>query len=46
MGKGISEKYNFYALDLRKSGRSRLLHQHPGYVSHFETYFEEIHVPS
>lgn len=34
--------YNFYALDLRKYGRSLLPHQHPNYCRSLREYFEEI----
>lgn len=34
--------YNFYALDLRKYGRSLLPHQHPNYCRSITEYFEEI----
>lgn len=34
--------YNFYALDLRKYGRSLLAHQHPNYCRSITEYFEEI----
>lgn len=34
--------YNFYALDLRKHGRSLLPHQKACYVKNLEEYFEEI----
>ncbi|MDR9418022.1 alpha/beta hydrolase [Gracilimonas sp.] len=34
--------YNFYALDLRKYGRSILPHQHPNYCRSITEYFEEI----
>jgi alpha-beta hydrolase superfamily lysophospholipase len=34
--------YNFYALDLRKYGRSLLSHQHPNYCRSITEYFEEI----
>src|SRR5690554_4479848 len=36
--------YDFYALDLRKYGRSLLEHQHPNYCRHIEEYFEEISI--
>jgi alpha-beta hydrolase superfamily lysophospholipase len=35
---------DFYALDLRKYGRSILQHQHPNYCLDMEEYFEEITV--
>ncbi|WP_159023129.1 alpha/beta hydrolase [Formosa sp. L2A11] len=34
--------FDFYALDLRKHGRSLLQHQHPNYCRDIEEYFEEI----
>lgn len=34
--------YNFYALDLRKYGRSLLEHQHPNYCRNIDEYYEEI----
>jgi alpha-beta hydrolase superfamily lysophospholipase len=34
--------YDFYALDLRKYGRSLLAHQSPNYVADLSTYYEEI----
>ena len=34
--------YNFYALDLRKYGRSLLSHQHPNYCRSITEYFEDI----
>ena len=34
--------YNFYALDLRKYGRSLLPHQHPNYCKNINEYYEEI----
>lgn len=34
--------FNFYALDLRKYGRSLLAHQHPNYCRSITEYFEEI----
>ena len=43
----VGEKFNannfdFYALDLRKYGRSLLEHHHPNYCKNIEEYFEEI----
>jgi alpha-beta hydrolase superfamily lysophospholipase len=43
----LGEKFNeanfdFYALDLRKHGRSLMQHQHPNYCKDIEEYFEEI----
>ena len=45
----VGEKFNannfdFYALDLRKYGRSLLEHQHPNYCKDLEEYFEEISI--
>ena len=34
--------YNFYAVDLRKYGRSLMAHQHPNYTENIHNYFEEI----
>jgi alpha-beta hydrolase superfamily lysophospholipase len=34
--------YNFYALDLRKYGRSLLPHQHPNYCRSITEYFEDL----
>lgn len=36
--------YDFYALDLRKYGRSLLEHQHPNYCKDINEYFEEISI--
>jgi alpha-beta hydrolase superfamily lysophospholipase len=36
--------YDFYALDLRKHGRSLMQHQHPNYCKDIEEYFEEISI--
>lgn len=36
--------YDFYALDLRKYGRSLMPHQHPNYCRDIEEYFEEISI--
>jgi len=33
--------YNFYAVDLRKYGRSLMPHQHPNFISDIHEYFEE-----
>ncbi|MEX0610252.1 MAG: alpha/beta hydrolase [Balneolaceae bacterium] len=38
------QDYNFYALDLRKHGRSILPHQHQNYCRSLREYFEEINV--
>lgn len=35
-------KFNFFALDLRRYGRSLLVHQKPNYCSDIEEYFEEV----
>ncbi|MEP1151328.1 MAG: alpha/beta hydrolase [Balneola sp.] len=35
-------EYNFFALDLRKYGRSLLPHQHPNYCKDISEYYEEI----
>ena len=40
--KFIANSFDFYALDLRKYGRSLLKHQHPNYCKDIEEYFEEI----
>ena len=45
----VGEKFNannfdFYALDLRKYGRSLLENQHPNYCKDIEEYFEEISI--
>ena len=45
----LGEKFNqnnfdFYALDLRKHGRSLMEHQHPNYCKKIEEYFEEISI--
>jgi len=36
--------FDFYALDLRKHGRSLMKHQHPNYCKDIEEYFEEISI--
>lgn len=36
--------FDFYALDLRKYGRSLLEHQHPNYCKNLDEYFEEISI--
>jgi alpha-beta hydrolase superfamily lysophospholipase len=38
----LQHHYNFYALDLRKCGRSLLPHQHSNYCRDLSEYFEEI----
>lgn len=40
--KFAANKFDFYALDLRKYGRSLLAHQHPNYCKDITEYFEEI----
>lgn len=42
MERASSEGFNFYALELRKYGRSMLPHQHPNYCRNLHEYFEEI----
>lgn len=37
-----AQGYNFYALDLRKHGRSLLPHQRASYAKNLEEYFEEL----
>lgn len=39
-----SNDFDFYALDLRKYGRSLLPHQHPNYCKDIEEYYEEISI--
>jgi alpha-beta hydrolase superfamily lysophospholipase len=38
----VENGYDFYALDLRKYGRSLLPHQTPNYVADLSTYYEEL----
>jgi alpha-beta hydrolase superfamily lysophospholipase len=38
----VRNGYDFYALDLRKYGRSLLPHQTPNYVADLSTYYEEL----
>ena len=38
----VQRGYDFYALDLRKYGRSLLPHQTPNYVADLTTYYEEL----
>jgi alpha-beta hydrolase superfamily lysophospholipase len=38
------ENFDFYALDLRKHGRSLMQHQHPNYCKDIKEYFEEISI--
>ena len=38
----VERGYDFYALDLRKYGRSLLPHQTPNYVADLATYYEEL----
>lgn len=40
--KFLEQGYDFYALDLRKYGRSLLPHQHPNYCRSIREYFPEI----
>ncbi len=40
--KFVEEGYNFYAIDLRKYGRSILPHQHQNYCKGMQEYYEEI----
>jgi alpha-beta hydrolase superfamily lysophospholipase len=40
--KFIDEGYDFFALDLRKYGRSLMPHQRPNYCANLNEYFEEI----
>ncbi len=42
--KFIANSIDFYALDLRKYGRSLLEHHHPNYCKDLEEYFEEISI--
>ncbi|WP_299399165.1 alpha/beta hydrolase [uncultured Gelidibacter sp.] len=45
LGKRCNQaNYDFYALDLRKHGRSLMPHQHPNYCKTIEEYFEEISI--
>lgn len=39
-----SHDFDFYAIDLRKYGRSLMEHQHPNYCKDLEEYFEEISI--
>ena len=39
-----TNNFDFYALDLRKYGRSLLPHQHPNYCKNLEEYYEEISI--
>lgn len=39
-----NNNFDFYAIDLRKYGRSLLEHQHPNYCKSIEEYFEEISI--
>lgn len=38
------QRFDFYALELRKYGHSLLKHQHPNYCRSLEEYFEEISI--
>lgn len=40
----LNQGFDFYAIDLRKYGRSILPNQHPGYCNYIEEYFEEIDI--
>jgi alpha-beta hydrolase superfamily lysophospholipase len=40
--KFLEQGYDFFALELRKYGRSLLPHQHPNYCRKMDEYFEEI----
>ncbi|HLV40727.1 MAG TPA: alpha/beta hydrolase [Brumimicrobium sp.] len=43
MSKRFNEnEFDFYALDLRKYGRSLMEHQHPNYCKNIEEYYEEL----
>jgi alpha-beta hydrolase superfamily lysophospholipase len=42
--KFIANNFDFYALDLRKYGRSFSAHQHPNYCKNIREYFEEISI--
>ncbi len=42
--KFIENNFDFYALDLRKYGRSLLPHQHPNYCRDISEYYEEISI--
>ncbi|PWH87248.1 alpha/beta hydrolase [Brumimicrobium oceani] len=43
MGKEFNaNEFDFYALDLRKYGRSLMEHQHPNYCKSIEEYYEEL----
>ena len=45
LGKKFNENnFDFFALDLRKHGRSLMNHQHPNYCKAIEEYFEEISI--
>jgi len=45
LGENFNENdFDFYALDLRKYGRSLLEHHHPNYCKNIEEYFEEISI--
>lgn len=45
LGEKFNQKnFDFYALDLRKYGRSLMQHQHPNYCKDIEEYFEEISI--
>lgn len=40
----LAQDFDFYALDLRKHGRSLLPHQHPNFCQDISEYFEEISI--
>ena len=42
--KAHTNNFDFYALDLRKYGRSLLTHQHPNYCKNVNEYYEEIDI--
>ncbi|MFA7272283.1 MAG: alpha/beta hydrolase [Crocinitomicaceae bacterium] len=42
--KFLTQGFDFYALDLRKYGRSILPHQHPNFCQDISEYFEEISI--
>ncbi|MEI2670802.1 MAG: alpha/beta fold hydrolase [Marmoricola sp.] len=38
----VAHGYDFYAIDLRKYGRSLLAHQTPNFTNHLSAYYEEL----
>jgi len=45
LGEKFNEnKFDFFALDLRKHGRALMPHQHPNYCKNIQEYFEEISI--